>query len=78
MIFPPEALLAQLSRDGVDLVALIRRYHRLFPRHLDPTTPNDLLWFARFVVDRRTYLRALDALEPRGVTNLLTARPDRG
>jgi hypothetical protein len=66
MAFPPKLMLDQLSADGVDMQALRERYERLFPRQLDPVTPNDLLWFARFVVNRRKYLRALDAVERRG------------
>jgi hypothetical protein len=58
-------MLNQLSADGVDMQAMRERYERLFPRRLDPVTPNDLLWFARFVVDRRKYLRALDVVERR-------------
>jgi hypothetical protein len=65
MTFPPEVMVEQLAADGVDIQAMRERYERIFPRHLDPVTPNDLLWFARFVVERRRYLRALDVVERR-------------
>jgi hypothetical protein len=65
MTFPPQLMLDQLAADGVDMQAMRERYERIFPRRLDPVTPNDLLWFARFVVERRKYLRALDAVERR-------------
>jgi hypothetical protein len=65
MTFPPQLMLDQLAADGVDIQVMRERYDRLFPRQLDQVTPNDLLWFARFVVDRRKYLRALDVVERR-------------
>lgn len=65
MTFPPKLMLDQLAADGVDMRAMQEQYSRLFPRQLDPMTPNDLLWFASFVVERRKYLRALDVVERR-------------
>ena len=75
MTFPPEALLAQLARDGVDIFALQCRFERMFPNRLDATSANDILWFARFVIDRRKYLRAIDALERSRLAGVLTTRP---
>lgn len=65
MTFPPQLMLDQLAADGVNMQAMRERYARMFPRALDEPAPNDLLWFARFVVYRREYLRALDAVERR-------------
>ncbi len=64
-IFPPQVVLDQLDSDGIDIKAMRDRYERMFPSRLCETSDNDLLWFARFAVDRRRYLRALDAVEQR-------------
>lgn len=72
MIFPPDALLAQLGRDGVDMAAMQARYERMFPDRLDPTSAEDLLWFARFAVDRRKYLNSIARLDRQFA---LTGRP---
>jgi hypothetical protein len=77
MTFPPEALLAQLAHNGVDIFALQCRFERMFPHRLDPTSANDILWFARFAVERRKYLRAIDALERSRLAGVLTGRPMR-
>ncbi len=65
MTFEPRIMLDQLASDGIDIKAMRHRYERMFPSRLCETSDNDLLWLARFAVDRRRYLRALDAIEQR-------------